>query len=250
MSPPPPNIPSMPTPMTLTDLIDDAALFSLEHQLHLVDVLGEHDWHADLRAPRLEFIGPEKTLVCERFHLLGTAAPGPRSWLWAWANPSGFPEELTRLSAELRAHGERLGIPELTRTEIPFAELPKNPEHPVQVAFLFAEAAKALSGCWTFYTGEVSGGTRVAFLMEHPDFMLPAPEPARTMRVIQQALADLPLSNHRRALSSYAALRGFQQQTTPDGNGLILTGPGFDVRADFNDQGLITHLNLTAHPGQ
>jgi len=46
----------MPTPMTLTDLIDDAALFSLEHQLHLVDVLGEHDWHADLRAPRLEFI--------------------------------------------------------------------------------------------------------------------------------------------------------------------------------------------------
>ncbi|MBN3585830.1 hypothetical protein JYB64_25910, partial [Algoriphagus aestuarii] len=95
------------------------------------------------------------------FHLLGTAAPGPRSWLWAWANPSGFPEELTRLSAELRAHGERLGIPELTRAEIPFAELPKNPEHPVQVAFLFAEAAKALSGCWTFYTGEVSGGTRV-----------------------------------------------------------------------------------------
>lgn len=192
MSEPLPAIPGMPTTMTLTDLLDYTALFSLEHQLHLVDVLGEHSWHADLDEPRLEFVGARKTLVCERFHLLGSAAPGPASWLWAWANPSGFPKELSRLAMELRAQGERLGVPELTRAEIPFSELPKAPEHPVQAAFLLTEVGKAWSGRWTSYTGRVSGGTYVAFLIEHPDFVLPAPDPARTMRVIQEALGRFP----------------------------------------------------------
>src|SRR5690606_8634432 len=237
----------MPRITALTDLLDDAALFSLEHQLHLVDVLGEHNWHVDLQAPRFDFVG-ERTLTCERFHLLGSAAPGPGSWMWAWANPSGFPEELTRLSAEVRAHGERLGIPELANAEVPFAALPGNPQHPAQVAFLLTEAAKVLGGRWTSYTGEVGGGTRVACLIEHPEFTLPAPEPARTMRVIQQAVAELPLSDHRRPLAGYAARRGLGQQTTPDG-GLVLTGPGFELGVEFDDRGLVARTSLTAQPG-
>jgi len=40
---------------TLMGLLDDAALLSFEHQLHLADVLGEHSYSVDLSAQRFEF---------------------------------------------------------------------------------------------------------------------------------------------------------------------------------------------------
>nr|WP_307869134.1 DUF6882 domain-containing protein [Nocardiopsis sp. B62] len=79
---------------TFHDLLNDAAILSLEHQLHMETVVGNSNWNVDLAEPRFEFSG-ESELVCDRLHLLGSAAPGPGSWMWAWANPSGFSPEVT-----------------------------------------------------------------------------------------------------------------------------------------------------------
>ncbi|TMR96218.1 DUF6882 domain-containing protein [Nonomuraea basaltis] len=234
----------MPDSLTFTNLLDDAALLSLEHQLHLEEVLADHSWNADLQEQRFEFTG-SRTITCTRFHLLGSAAPGPRSWLWAWANPSGFPDSLVAASATLRDFGQRHGIAELGSPEVPFDALPGSPAEPHLAAGLLTEAAKAVTGHWTSYNGDAGGGTRVAFLVEHPEFRLPPPEPTRVMRVIQQAIAGLSLRDHRRALHSYAVKRQLGAEFGPDHATLSLTGPGLEAAVDFDASGRVAGIKAT-----
>src|SRR5262245_28810246 len=109
--------------LTLLNLLDDAAILSLEHQLHLEEVVGQHSYDVDLQQQRFTFTGAQ-TINCTGLHMLGSAAPGPRSWLWGWANPSGFPQSLAALSATLRDFGHQHGIAELASAEVPFDALP------------------------------------------------------------------------------------------------------------------------------
>ncbi|MBE1593694.1 DUF6882 domain-containing protein [Nonomuraea angiospora] len=234
----------MPEPLTLANLLDDAAILSLEHQLHLEEVLGEHDWSVNLREQRFEFTG-SRTISCTGFHLLGTAAPGPDSWLWAWANPSGFPEALTALSATLRDFGQQYDIAELASAEVPFGALPGSPAEPHFAAAILTEAAKAVTGRWSAYNGDAGGGTRAAFLIEHPDFRLPPPEPARLMRVLQQALTLPLLTDHRRAVHSYAVRRGLGVAPGQDADQLTLAGPGFEALVEFDPLGRVAKLSGT-----
>ncbi|MFD6949668.1 MULTISPECIES: DUF6882 domain-containing protein [unclassified Nocardiopsis] len=236
------------TPRSLTDILDDAAILSLEHQIHLSEVVGEHDWRVDLQNPVFEFTG-ERSLTCERFHLLGSAAPGPGSWMWAWANPSGFPAELTGFSARVRDLGHQYGIAELSDPEVPFDALPHASGEPVMAAAVLAEAAKVLTGSWTSYTGDAGGGTRVAFLIEHPAFLLPPPSPARTMRLLHQSLAELPLSDHRRALHGYAAMRGLDPVFDAEGRRLSFGARDFGVTVDFDDSHRVASINGTVPAG-
>lgn len=230
--------------LTLANVLDDAAFLSLEHQLHLEEVLGEHSWNVDLQQQRFEFTG-SRPLTCTRFHLLGSAAPGPRSWLWAWANPSGFPAPVTALSATVRDFGQRYGITELTSPEVPFDALPGAPGEAAMATAFLTDAAKVITGGWTSYNGDAGGGTRAAFLIEHPDFQLPPPEPARVMRVLQQGLAGLRLTDHRRAVHGYAQRRGLGSQFNPDYTQLTLTGPGFQAIIDFDQYSRIANIKAT-----
>jgi hypothetical protein len=227
---------------TFTDLLDDAALLSLEHQLHLVDVLGEHSWRVDLAEQVFEFTGAEPR-TCTRFHLLGSAAPGPRSWLWGWANPTGYPQQLVGLGEYVRDFGRRHGIRELTEPEIAFDALPGSPTDPNPVAGMFIGAAKTVANNWSSYTGDAGGGTRAAFLIEHPDFALAAPEPARVMRVLQQALASEVLTDHRRAYHAYATRRRLNPSFDPDGSRLTMSTRGFTATVLFGPQGRVEKIS-------
>jgi hypothetical protein len=229
---------------TFSELVDDAALLSLEHQLHLADVLGEHSWRVDMARQVFEFTGDEPR-TCTRFHLLGSAAPGPGSWLWGWANPTGYPQPLLGLGEYVRDFGRKHGLRELTEPELPFADLPGAPTDPALVAAMYTEASKAVANSWTSYTGDAGGGTRAAFLVEHPDFALPAPEPARVMRVLQQALAGLPLTDHRRAYHAYAVRRGLNPLFEADGARLAMRGPGVAATVHFGPDGRVADLSAS-----
>lgn len=233
----------MPESLTFVDLLDDAALLSLEHQLHLGEVVGDHRWDVDMHLQRFEFTG-SRTITCTGFHLVGSAAVDTSSWLWGWANPSGFADSLTAAPARLRGLGQQYGIAELSEPEVPFDALPGSPDDPFLVAALLTEAAKAVTGHWTSYIGDAGGGTYVAFLVEHPEFHLPAPEAARVMTVIQEALGR-GLTDHRRALHSYAVRRGLGATFTPDRAELSLTRPGFTVLATFDELGRISNISAT-----
>ncbi|QFU90406.1 DUF6882 domain-containing protein [Amycolatopsis sp. YIM 10] len=226
---------------TFLELQDDAALLSFEHQLHLSERVGEHSWRVDLAQPLFEFSG-ENPLVCERVHLLGSAAPGPGSWLWAWANPFGYRPEVLGIALAAKEFGERHGIPELAEAEIPFDALPGSPTEPAQVASLMMEAAKVATGRWSGYQGPVGGGTRAGFLVEHPELSLPPATSARTMRVLQQGVMELTLHDHRRAFGSYAVNRGLE--VTEDGP-MWISGPDFRIAVEFNEQNLMTKMSAT-----
>ncbi|WP_200938721.1 DUF6882 domain-containing protein [Modestobacter sp. Leaf380] len=96
--------------LTLADLCNDAALLSFETQLHLAEVVGDRRWDVDLATGRFVFGGGTGEhvgeLVCTRVHLLGSAAPGPRSWLWSWAS-QGWSDDVTDLARWLRGFGEQ-----------------------------------------------------------------------------------------------------------------------------------------------
>jgi len=224
---------------TFVDLLDDAALLSLEHQIHLSEVLGEHSWEADLAEPRFAFTG-EHPVRCTAVHLLGSAAPGPRSWLWGWANPAGYKQEILALGAQVRAFGEQHGIRELASAEVPFDALPGAPEDPALVAAFMTEATKAITGHYTSYNGPVGGGTRAAFIVEHPEFQLPAPTGPRVMRVLQQSLTDLRLTDHRRAFHAYGTRRGLTTEFI--GPQLHLNAPGVSAKVDFDEHGRVSNI--------
>jgi hypothetical protein len=232
---------SQPPSPSWSQLLDDAALLSFEHQLHLADVLGNHSWYANFDEQRFEFTG-DHPLVCTRFHMLGSAAPGPQSWLWSWANPTNYPPELTALAESLRDFGQQHGIGELANGEIPFTALGSSIE-PAQVAWMMTEAAKAVSGSMTAYTADAGGGTRIAVLIEHPDLLPPPPEPSRVMRVLQQGTTELPLSDPRRAMHSYAIRRQLSAQFSDDGTQMWITGSGIEIAIRFNERGLIVAMS-------
>ncbi len=232
---------------TFTELQDDAALLSFEHQLRLADVLGIPAWSANLSEKRFELTPADgDPVTCTDMQLLGSAAPGPRSWLWAWANPTGYREDILVAATEARAFGELHGIPELANAEVPFDALPGSPDDPAAVASLMTEATKAVSGRFTGYQGPVGGGTRAGFLLDHPDFRLPAPDGARVSRVLQQGLAELRFHDQRRAVDSYARRRGLA--IGHEGALTYLSGPGFSVNIEFNERNLFTRM--TAQLGQ
>lgn len=228
-----------------TEMVDNAALLSLEHQIHLSEVVGEHSWQVDLSRPEFSFTG-DNPIVCTRMHLLGSAAPGPRSWLWAWANPSGFHPDASALAESLGDWGRANGMALLGEAEVPFADLPGEPDDPNTAAGWLIEAAKALTGLYTHYTGPVGGGTRAAFLIEHPSFELPEPEPARVMRVLQQGLAELTLSNHRLAVYSYAANRGLSPTFDDDDQTVLsLAGPGLTAQVTFDEYARVKDISAS-----
>ncbi|MEV0080414.1 DUF6882 domain-containing protein [Nocardia neocaledoniensis] len=220
--------------VTLANLLDDAALFSLEHQLHLADLVGDRPWSVDLRAGRFTFTG-DQPIECTAVHLLGSAAPGPQSWLWSWGNPAGYPGTVTGLASSARDFGIRYRISELADVEVPFAALPGTPTVAEGAVNTFMDACKAVSGRWTAYNGPVGGGTRAAFLIEHPSFQLPAPAAPRLARVLQQGLTQFPLTDHRRALHAYANHRGLGITWSPDHSRSTVTTTGFTAELTFDE---------------
>jgi len=228
---------------TFLELQDDAALLSFEHQLHLMDTVGDQAWESDLAEPRFSFYGGAHPVTTSGLHFLGSAAPGPKSWLWSWANPLENREEVLAAAKQVREFGRQHNIPELSTGEVPFDALPGSPTEPMYVSSLMMEASKVVTGRWTGYSGPADGGTRIGFLLEHPDFVLPAPKGPRVMRVLEQGLADLRMFDHRRAYHSYAMRRGLGVEH--NGPKMRITGPGFEVIVGFNERNLVTAMSST-----
>lgn len=236
---------------TLDDVLDNAQILSLEHQIHLEAILGNHDWDVDLAEPRLEFTGPlieftdGPTIECTRFHWLGSAAPGPQSWLWAWANATaaGSAESVTALSRAVRDFGQRHGIAAFASGEVAFDSLPGSPTDPAEAAALIADAAKSVTGRWTSYSGRIGGGgTYMVFLVEHTVFELPPPTASSVASVLQR-ISDLQLTDQQDRVRRYALQRQLQAVFTPDRGYLTLIGSDFESTVEFDEHGRVSGVH-------
>ena len=226
---------------TLTDILDDGVFISVERQRRLSEVVGADgpygdSWGADLSAGVLTFTGPAGTLETPA-HVIGTAAPGPGSWLWAWHNVNGFPDAVVARSAQVRELGARWGIGELTAEEVPLRGDPR------QDATEYAVVAGLVNGGLPHYTAEVGAGTIVAFLVEDPRAVLPAPSTATAATVISEALMNGAVHDHRRALAAYTELRGLGLEQV--GQDAVLSGPDGRITVAFDDLGRITGMKGT-----
>lgn len=224
----------------LSALVSDAALLSNEAQDHLAGLYGDHDrWDVDLAAGDFSMTGP-KDSVHFGVQFVGSAAPGPASWLWSWANPSGASAGVTSAAEAAREWGTAYGIDELTSSEIPFDDYASGDDSGEPGTGLGHDlwlATKLAGGLFFGYTAQVQGGTRVWFLLDGP--VLPEPTVAATLRALTSTLAQVTIEDHARALSSYATLRGIAW----DGSVLHLPDGGIEVRLE---DGRIAGYSATA----
>ncbi|ALG14333.1 DUF6882 domain-containing protein [Kibdelosporangium phytohabitans] len=222
----------------IDELLDESALMSFEHQEHMLAVLGEFRWDATFRPPSFRFTG-DRTLECTGFHVLGSAAPGPQSWLWSWANKEAdYLPELVELALQAQAYGVEHGISLLVDDEVPFADLPGSPTDPVRVAWMMGELVKAVTHTWTMYNGNLGRGSRIAIMVEHPDLELPPPSVSSMSRIVD-ALDRLQLPDHRHALHRYAVVRGLGVEVNDAQSTMSLTGPDFETVVRFSPENLL-----------
>ncbi len=106
----------------LTRLFLQHGAASYDKQLYLQAMLGKARWSFALDEGVLAFVQPHQEPLQLSVQLLGTESAEAHTWLWAWANPdSGIPMRLLKSAQDLRALGEREGVPELHTPQLPLS---------------------------------------------------------------------------------------------------------------------------------
>ena len=85
-------------------------------------MLGKARWSFALDEGVLAFTQPHQAPLQLGVQLLGTESAETHTWLWSWANEdSGIPKRLLKSAQDLRAFGEREGVPELHAPQLPLS---------------------------------------------------------------------------------------------------------------------------------
>lgn len=224
--------------MAFEPIFDTYALGSAEQQEHTQDVVGGRPFEADLAGGTVTF-GSELTVRAE---LIGTEAADPGSWMWAWANPSGFGDAVTGAARHARGYGEQHGVTELTTAELPLDGGP--------VGYRMTVVTCGLAGGYAFYPAAAAPGTTAYLLLDSPALALPPVQLTRVLTVLTTMTASGQVRDWRRALHSYAGQRGLEAR--PDDRGVELVHPGGQgsVRVDLDAAGRVADVTgqLAAEP--
>lgn len=232
-------------------VIDDGFLLSLDHQRHLAGIVGEgtaYDvarggrFDVDLAAGQIVFSNPEAPPLAMRAHYLGSAAPGPGTWLWGWENINGLPDDVIAYARHVRAFGEQAGLTELTVAEQPLTDSPR------MEAVTYATIAATVCGGMAHYTFAADRGTVVALLLDAPVLALAEPSAARAATLLPEAASAAVISDWRRAVRSYGQMRGFA--VTEDPASTTLTAPDGVVVASFDALGRLANVKGTLGPAR
>lgn len=232
-----------PTITTLQDVLDDAVLTGLDRRRDINDATEEGTPYAgslgaDLASGTYSFIGQQR--LDTRLHFIGSAAAGPRSWMWGWNNVNGFADPVVARAAQVRDFGQRFGIAELTTAEVPLTA------DPMTYATAIGTAAGLISGL-PFWLLDIGGGSIGALLLESPAFAAGPASIIRASTVIPEAAELGVISDWTRALRSYATYRGLQIEEQP-GSLTLRAGDGHLV-ASLDEHGRVTNLQMQAGPG-
>jgi hypothetical protein len=159
--------------------------------------------------------------------------------LWSWANTaSNLPPEVIEAAEMMRQFGEQQEITEFTRPQLELGELDGH---------LLSLIASGICKANAYYRAPYDGGA--AFLLIRDDRFPKQSEPplARIVKVFPEALAALPIQNHRLALSSYLDYYGIPAK--PDGDSIVVhDGEEPALTANFDEQDRLTSLDVTIKP--
>jgi hypothetical protein len=169
-----------------------------------------------------------------RAELIGSEAADPGSWMWSWANPSGFPDQVTGAARHARGYGEANGIGELTAGEIPL-------DRPA-LGYRLAVVTCGLAGGYAYYPATAAPGTTAYLLLDHPALALPPVQLARVLTVLTGLTASGQVTDWRRALHTYAGQRGLEARADDRGVELVHPGGQGSIRVDLDPQGRVTNI--------
>ena len=215
--------------VALEPIFDTYALGSAEQQEHAQEVVGGRPFEADLTRGTVTF-GSELTVRAE---LVGTEAADPGSWMWSWANPSGFPDAVTGAARHARGYGEQHGVTELTTSELPLDGAP--------VGYRMTVVTCGLAGGYAFYPAVAAPGTTAYLLLDSPALALPPVQLTRVLTVLTSVAAAGQIQDWRRALHTYAGQRGLEAR--PDDSAVELAHPGQgSIRVELDQLGRVADI--------
>ena len=216
--------------MSFAALFDQFALGSAEQQELAQEVVGGRPFTADLTSG---VVGFEPGLEV-RAELVGTEADDPGSWMWSWANPSGFSDRVTGAARYARSYGEQHGVGELTSGEIPLDGR--------ALGYRLTVVTCGLAGGYAYYPATAAPGTTAYMLLDHPSLALPPVQLARALTVLTAMSASGQVADWRHALFSYAEQRGLEARPAERWVDLVHPGTQGSIRVDLDEHGRVANI--------
>ena len=221
--------------ITLERMFEVHAAYSLDKQLALADLLkGSKGWRFDMESGTITF-GEQTAFPAQ---ILGTESQSDGTWLWSWANiQSGIPEKLLKSAQQLRAFGQQHEVPDLTKEELPLAE--------VKGEFL-AMIASGVCKSDGFYRGAYPGGA-IYLLLQLPEHQKKAGDSAqRAASVFTEVITRYSL-NHRNAFLNYLHFKEYRVNNS----GCDIVGTslrGEQIAATFDRDGKLARIKALVKP--
>ena len=180
----------------LLRLLSEHLLAGVERQDLLAGAIGAASWSVDVSAATLSFAdGP-----AYRIDVIGSAATGPDTWLWAWANQH-LPGDVAAASGRLRDYGEEHRIAQLTTGQLPLGEPPDGVD-----GHLLGLIAAPLLGGQAYYLAH--NGPQAVLMVIHDRSLRLGPLTSSVLRTTLITGLGLYQVGHAGAIRPYLAQRG------------------------------------------
>lgn len=218
---------------TVQALLEQYGGTSLDRQHNLYDVIGEHNWDADLDAGTISF-GEGKVFPLQ---VLGTFSHSAQTWLWAWANvQSAIPPAVLEQALQLKAYGVQHNIDLFTRPDF---EAEENDLHRIGMI------AAGIFDTSAYYLADYGQGILLATINGEQIDLAERNNLARPLSVFPQLISFFEM-NHKNAFSNYLSQIGYTIAEQPDT--LTATWNGHTITASFDEQSRLTQLNGSNSP--
>jgi hypothetical protein len=224
--------------VSFAPLFDRFALGSAEQQEHAQEVVGGRPFTADLTRG---VVGFDPGLEV-RAELIGTEADNPGSWMWSWANPSGFPDHVTGAARYARAYGEQRGVRELTTAEIPLDG--------TALGYRLTVVTCGLAGGYAYYPATAAPGTTAYLLLDHPSLALPPVQLSRVLTLLTSVSASGQVADWRHALLSYAGQRELQARSAERWVEIMHGAGQGSIRVDLDERGRVAKIAGRLQPNR
>lgn len=203
---------------------------SVDKQLQLAELIGDHDWQLDIDRGKINFgeLGPW------RIQVLGLASKRTGTWLWSWAIQTiEIPPGLLKVVTALQRLGDLKDVPEFVNFELPHGE---------QIGTRLALTTTGMFKADAFYRAPYSGGA-LYLLLADPIYPRQRVNPAvRIPTVLPQVFQRFKDLDHRQVLDGYLMYYGLT--AVPEGSDVIIeNGTEPILRAHFDEHDQLTSMD-------
>lgn len=208
--------------------LDDAAIYSAEHQRHLANTAGSEPRWRTRSDGIMEFLTPGGVILPARAYPVGTISADNSTWTWAWGTADGN----NPVTDRIRRFGTNAKYSLFTRTTLELS--PRDPVTPLSLV----TCTKVIHRVWYHLRVPNPDGSSTYTALHIPSLELPAPTWDSTSAAVNDAQNLLHLRRPLRAAASYANLRQLTRYQTLDGRNIRLSHPEWALDLTVSPDGL------------